>query len=107
MKCGHQRLRTATHLTLAVSLALPLAGGDVPASQTSKPAPAQAELNRSAQILEDARAYSAGGERARSSEPGTSDESVVAALDTEYQAAVKRNDATTMARILADDFVMT
>ena len=30
----------------------------------------------------------------------------VAALDTEYQAAVKRNDATTMDRILADDFVL-
>ena len=31
---------------------------------------------------------------------------IVAALDTEYQAAVKRNDATTMDRILADDFVL-
>src|SRR5215471_18763189 len=30
----------------------------------------------------------------------------VAALDNEYQAAVKRNDATTMSRILADDFVL-
>ena len=35
-----------------------------------------------------------------------SDESTVAKLDTEYQAAVKRNDAATMARILADDFVL-
>ena len=34
------------------------------------------------------------------------DRKTVAALDTEYQAAVKRNDATTMARILADDFVL-
>jgi uncharacterized protein (TIGR02246 family) len=34
------------------------------------------------------------------------DEKAVAALDTEYQAAVKRNDAATMARILADDFVL-
>jgi ketosteroid isomerase-like protein len=34
------------------------------------------------------------------------DESAVAGLDTEYQAAVKRNDAATMARILADDFVL-
>ena len=34
------------------------------------------------------------------------DESIVAALDTEYQEAVKNNDATTMARILADDFVL-
>ncbi len=30
----------------------------------------------------------------------------VSALDTEYQAAVKRNDAATMDRILADDFVL-
>jgi len=34
------------------------------------------------------------------------DEDVVAALDTEYQAAVERNDASTMDRILADDFVL-
>jgi ketosteroid isomerase-like protein len=31
---------------------------------------------------------------------------IVAALDTEYQAAVKANDAATMDRILADDFVL-
>jgi len=30
----------------------------------------------------------------------------VAALDTEYQAAVKANDVATMDRILADDFVL-
>jgi ketosteroid isomerase-like protein len=34
------------------------------------------------------------------------DRAKVAALDTEYQAAVKRNDADTMGRILADDFVL-
>ncbi|MGA8438549.1 MAG: nuclear transport factor 2 family protein [Candidatus Sulfotelmatobacter sp.] len=34
------------------------------------------------------------------------DRKTVAALDTEYQAAVKKNDTTTMARILADDFVL-
>jgi uncharacterized protein (TIGR02246 family) len=34
------------------------------------------------------------------------DAEVVAALDTEYQAAVEKNDADTMARILADDFVL-
>ncbi len=34
------------------------------------------------------------------------DKSIVAALDTEYQAAVKKNDAATMDRILADDFVL-
>ena len=32
------------------------------------------------------------------------DAKAVAALDTEYQAAVKNNDAATMNRILADDF---
>src|SRR6516162_2466110 len=36
----------------------------------------------------------------------TTDEKIVAALDTEYQAAVKINDANTMDRILADDFVV-
>lgn len=34
------------------------------------------------------------------------EQKIVAALDTEYQAAVKRNDAATMDRILADDFVL-
>ncbi len=36
----------------------------------------------------------------------TDDAAIVAALDTEYQAAVKANDADTMDRILADDFVL-
>jgi ketosteroid isomerase-like protein len=31
---------------------------------------------------------------------------IVASLDTQYQAAVKANDATAMDRILADDFVL-
>ena len=34
------------------------------------------------------------------------DEKAVAALDTESQAAVKKNDVATMDRILADDFVL-
>ena len=34
------------------------------------------------------------------------DAATVAALDKEYQAAVKHNDAATMDRILADDFVL-
>jgi len=34
------------------------------------------------------------------------DERIVAALDIEYQAAVKKNDVETMDRILADDFVI-
>lgn len=39
-------------------------------------------------------------------DPQKSDAETVAALDTEYQAAVEKNDADTMARILADDFVL-
>lgn len=35
-----------------------------------------------------------------------SDQKAVSALDTQYQAAVKVGDTTTMARILADDFVV-
>lgn len=35
-----------------------------------------------------------------------SDAEMVAALDTEYQAAVERNDAGTMDKILADDFIL-
>jgi len=35
-----------------------------------------------------------------------SDAAIVARLDTEYQAAVKKNDAATMDRLLADDFVL-
>lgn len=34
------------------------------------------------------------------------DIAAVAALDTEYQAAVKANDAAGMSRILADDFIL-
>ena len=36
----------------------------------------------------------------------TEDQKAVAALDTEYQAAVKINDAATMARLLADDYTL-
>jgi len=36
----------------------------------------------------------------------TDDAKTVAALDTEYQVAVKNNDSATMDRILADDFVV-
>jgi ketosteroid isomerase-like protein len=34
------------------------------------------------------------------------EEKIVAALDTQYQAAVKDNDVATMGRLLADDFVL-
>jgi ketosteroid isomerase-like protein len=50
------------------------------------------------------------GALATAAEPAAStvarDQAMVAALDTEYQAAVFRNDAATMDRILADDFVL-
>jgi len=36
----------------------------------------------------------------------TDEKKIVAGLDTEYQDAVKRNDAATMDRILSDDFVL-
>ena len=36
----------------------------------------------------------------------TTIETEIAALDTEYQAAVEKNDAATMDRILADDFIL-
>lgn len=36
----------------------------------------------------------------------TDDQKAVAALDTEYQAAVKINDFATMARLLADDYML-
>ena len=41
------------------------------------------------------------------SKPSPADDAkAVAALDTEYQAAVERNDAATMDKILADDMVL-
>ncbi len=39
-------------------------------------------------------------------ESGKSDAAIVAALDTEFQAAVAKNDVDTMDQILADDFVL-
>ena len=38
--------------------------------------------------------------------PGATDAEIVAALDTEFQAAVERNDAATMDRILHPDYVL-
>lgn len=43
---------------------------------------------------------------APNSRMSTADREAVAALDTEYQAAVRANDTATMARILSDDFVL-
>jgi len=42
----------------------------------------------------------------RASAGAVEDEKAVAALDTQYQAAVAKNDAATMDRILADDFIL-
>ena len=44
--------------------------------------------------------------RPRSTNASHADAKTVAALDVEYQAAVKKNDAATIDRILADDFVL-
>lgn len=41
-----------------------------------------------------------------SSPAATDDRATVAALDAQYQAAVKANDAATMDRLLADDFIL-
>jgi ketosteroid isomerase-like protein len=43
---------------------------------------------------------------ANSAGASADDRKTVAALDTQYQAAVKNNDTATMDRILADDFVL-
>src|SRR5438105_1353413 len=42
----------------------------------------------------------------RAAAAAADDERAVATLDTDYQAAVKNNDAATMDRILADDFAL-
>jgi ketosteroid isomerase-like protein len=44
--------------------------------------------------------------QAHANPPADDPKKTVAALDKEYQAAVKKNDAATMDRILADDFVL-
>jgi ketosteroid isomerase-like protein len=43
---------------------------------------------------------------AAATDDATDEKKMVAALDTEYQDAVKRNDAATMDRILSDDFIL-
>ncbi len=44
--------------------------------------------------------------RVSTSKDSSNDQEVIAALDAEFQAAVKKNDADTMARLLADDFIL-
>src|SRR5258705_13511076 len=56
-------------------------------------------------ILTAAAALALGGAIAGAA-PADDAKKIVAALDTQYQAAVKANDAVTMDRILADDFVL-
>jgi ketosteroid isomerase-like protein len=46
------------------------------------------------------------GSAAGAGAPAGDAKKIVATLDTQYQAAVKANDAATMDRILADDFVL-
>ncbi len=41
-----------------------------------------------------------------SSKSSSNDEDLIASLDTEYQSAVKKNDAATMDHLLADNFVL-
>jgi ketosteroid isomerase-like protein len=48
----------------------------------------------------------AGTAAAAEKSSAAADEAAVTALDTEYQAAVARNDAAAMDRLLADDFVL-
>lgn len=59
------------------------------------------------QLLKDAADALESVDTPGAARPSTAaDERIVAELDTEYQAAVERNDAETMDRILADDFVL-
>ena len=44
--------------------------------------------------------------RSSANAPAANDRVAIAALDTEYQAAVKKNDSATMDRLLADDFIL-
>jgi ketosteroid isomerase-like protein len=46
------------------------------------------------------------GPSAAAGNSAAADQKIVAALDKQYQKAVEQNDAATMARILADDFVL-
>jgi ketosteroid isomerase-like protein len=61
--------------------------------------------NSCALLLAAAAAVSAAGPAAPKAST-SADERAVAALDTQYQAAVAKNDAAAMDRILADDFVL-
>jgi ketosteroid isomerase-like protein len=46
------------------------------------------------------------GSAAAAGNSAAADQKIVSALDKQYQKAVEQNDAATMARILADDFVL-
>jgi ketosteroid isomerase-like protein len=55
--------------------------------------------------IED-RAPGTGSFRHHTKASAADDRNLVAALDSQYQTAVKKNDAATMGRILADDFTL-
>jgi ketosteroid isomerase-like protein len=57
-------------------------------------------------VVLDAGSHTAFPVRPNPPNPSTDDRAAVAAMDEEYQSAVKRNDIRTMDRILADDFVL-
>ena len=65
-------------------------------------------MKRVGNVLAGAVVLAMGGTLMAGASPSSpaDDAKAVAALDTEYQAAVERNDAETMGRILADDFVL-
>lgn len=60
--------------------------------------------NRSATLLIVSIVFAGTGHEARATV--AEDEKAVAALDTQYQAAVAKNDAAGMDHILADDFIL-
>ena len=70
------------------------AGMMLPASRNFGPLPGLASAGLVMAVVQSAGAATA------------DDAMMVAALDTEFQAAVKRNDAATLDRILADDMIL-
>jgi ketosteroid isomerase-like protein len=61
---------------------------------------------RNGMVVAAAVLSAASGPAGRGAPDAEADRRAVAALDTEFQAAVKANDAETMARILHDDMVL-
>ncbi|MGH7629319.1 MAG: nuclear transport factor 2 family protein [Gemmatimonadales bacterium] len=84
------------------------AGAAVARLHVSQIAPMSPTIVFTAAGLLIAACASTGGSAAQAPDPrrALTDSAAVAALDEEYQNAVKANDAATMGRILADDFVL-